>query len=198
MRVFAPTRALGSARARLLFPGRVPFQHPVRCEARAGLEGERCCGLRGASSAFEPAPPRSVLAATGEPVAFSESDALEPPPPTREDEAAHLESVFAEEVLDRAWGQATEDALERSMVASLPSGSTTAGVECRSTLCRLQVRHTDAAAQLTYSNGLTAAGPLPWEGQVSVFTKPRQSENEPVEETFFFVRPGVVVPSLTQ
>lgn len=54
-----------------------------------------------------------------------------------------LEAAFATESYDAGWAHGAEDQAEELVRASLPAGSAVRAVDCRQTLCRVELDHQD-------------------------------------------------------
>lgn len=70
-----------------------------------------------------------------------------PAVPDIEESRDRVLTAFADEPFDRAWGPVSSGELDRMVRAALPAGSRLIGVECRSTMCRLNLVHADPQAQ---------------------------------------------------
>ncbi len=97
----------------------------VRREARA--EAQRALDQRGAGEA-PPPPPRVTLGQ-------SQTNAL---------------AAFEEESEDRGWSGDATRTLETTIRERLPTGSRLGSIDCRSTMCQVQVAHADASAAQTF------------------------------------------------
>jgi hypothetical protein len=86
------------------------------------------------------------------------------PPPSHEEYVAFVGSRFAAEPVDRAWNAGLD--LTQKLSRSLPQGSSTRSLDCRSSMCRLETSHhgADAYRKFTESFTLLGGGTPLWTG----------------------------------
>jgi hypothetical protein len=94
----------------------------------------------------EPAP--RDAAAVGE--ASLEGQAAEPAAMTFERSQAQVRDAFAEESVDAQWSGAATGQLTSLLHGRLPSGSQLGAIQCRTTMCQIEVRHADAETAQTF------------------------------------------------
>jgi hypothetical protein len=83
--------------------------------------------------------------------------------PSREDELAHIQAVFAREADDPAWDP--ESDLHDKLEGILPAGSTLRSLECRSSMCRLDMTHVDMESYQEFATDFLLAHTRPlWPG----------------------------------
>jgi hypothetical protein len=98
-------------------------------------------------------------------------------PPTVDDVRAFVESTFNREAVDPSWAVSTRAALTKMIRDHLSEGSSLEEIACRTSLCRIVLRHRDDPGDLTFmrsTNGRWPGGYFVWRrrqlasGQVEV------------------------------
>jgi hypothetical protein len=120
-----------------------------------------------------PAPSRSVAAVV---------------PPSGPSEAV-LGKGFEGEARDAAWAAPAEARLRVAYDSAHPEGTTLLEAACRSTLCRVDVVHVDAAAQERFVAALAPAGLFANDGASGLAV--HKVEGRGVRSTYFIAREGV-------
>lgn len=77
-------------------------------------------------------------------------DAPRPPPITYEQSQAAVLAAYAKEAPDATWSRDAERKLDAVVRPHLPSGSRLSALECRNTMCRVEVVHSDPSAEATF------------------------------------------------
>lgn len=132
------TEELSQARAQAAAPQRVVVERVVTAPQ--------------AAVAAAPAPQRSVPAEA-------------PPPLSPEERAAHVELAFQRQAEDPAWSGSTRQQVARALSARLPAQSSVRGLDCRATLCRLELVYgSEEAHQEFVQRALLAGGDPLWTG----------------------------------
>ncbi len=159
-------------------------------EARADEDAARPLPAAPLAPAATPRP--SAPAAEGTPaddVAPTVEDAAPPtsrepplPPPRR------LENAYVQEHADPAWAEATADQIVESWTAQLPAGSSIADIECRTTLCRVEVRHEGEAGHAAILDAVVG-GTFFWSGAGSFELE--QDPGGPPRSVAYLAREGV-------
>ncbi len=139
-------------------------------------------GDAGAEEAGEP---------PGEPPAAPPPDAAAAVPSPAASAAAlrqHLDASFEEQAADPGWSGAARLSVARTFAALMPPTSTMKSVECRATLCRMEMVYDDLAQVQAFMSRL---GPeaLPWNG--TLFSTPIGDPSvSPVTFVAFLSRDG--------
>ena len=117
---------------------------------------------------------------------------------SNEDRDAHVARVFAAEGVDPSWH--AEPEIRSLLAGALPSGSQLRGMDCRSSLCRVETTHRTVADQKAYVNTLflpRAVRPLPFAGMM--FQQSERADGAGQLTTLtYFVRLGHELPSPDQ
>jgi hypothetical protein len=92
--------------------------------------------------AQEPPAPAAVESATVVP-----DDRVPPPQVTEEERRVFAESAFESEPYDAAWGRASRELLQQSVGSLLGASGRALAVECRSSLCRVDLEHETSDGQ---------------------------------------------------
>lgn len=119
--------------------------------------------------------------------------AAAPAEPSHEEQQALTASAFESEPEDASWN---EREIEQVIRTVLPSGSALQSVSCRSTLCRVETRHPDAAAQRAYVDalGMPRPGePRPFQGALFDQGAPSGNGRE-LRSVTYLVRRGHELP----
>jgi hypothetical protein len=94
--------------------------------------------LRGLASAEHPPEP---TAATAEKPAQSEASATPGGAPSAAEVAMRMQAAFSSEGPDRDWSEKTQQATQEKISAMMPNGSAVRSVDCRASLCRVEMSH---------------------------------------------------------
>jgi hypothetical protein len=106
----------------------------------ASLRGAVAAGSQGGSS--------EVGEAASDTPDEAQPPSAEPPPMVGDAERrAFYDDLIEADPLDTAWAGPAEKSLTGALSGEAFRGSTVAAVQCRSTLCRIEVSHADGAAQ---------------------------------------------------
>lgn len=112
-----------------------------------------------------------------------------------EDEArgnlASVEGEFAGQPTDNAWAASTRQALhDRLTSRARSSSSSLRSIECRSSICRVEVVHQDAAASQQFGErAFTDADERAWNGPV-VITPPQANPDGSLVMVMYLGREG--------
>ncbi|HEX2568047.1 MAG TPA: hypothetical protein VH877_00725, partial [Polyangia bacterium] len=161
----------------------------VRLENRAGVV------TRGGTPVAPPSPSPAV-AASGAPEGPAAGEAAKAPAaPEPAAVVQALDRAFAAEPLDASWSAATDSAM-RGRLATLTTGrSSVRSLECRSSLCRLEVVHDDAAQSSAFTERAFAGAEAPlW---IGTYVQTRVATPDGKEATVaYLVRGGRELPRL--
>jgi len=111
-----------------------------------------------------------------QPPAVSEG---EPGAPQRIDPAelrGHLDTRFGGQADDPAWSATARGMIERKLSAAMPPSSTLKSVECRQTMCRIEMVYDNLAQYQAFFKHMTPDA-LPWNG--TLFSTPVGDPSEP-------------------
>lgn len=118
----------------------------------------------------------------------SERDAAHSEPVTLEQSRASVVGAFEQECVDPRWSAGANHALEALVREHLPKGSRLGSVECHTTMCRLEVVHTELEA----SNELLMKTSRGWPGMLFVAKDLQEQGQRTV--TVFASREGHLLP----
>ena len=107
---------------------------------------------------------------------------------TLEQSQGHVLSAFADERVDPAWSHEASRSLERLVRGHLPSGSRVQSIECRTTMCEVEVFHANASAHGPF----IVDGFSGWPG--SVFVAAEKEERGSLSVKFIAFREGAEPP----
>lgn len=128
--------------------------------------------------------------------AHSEPAPSTAPSMSREEAERHivatLETRVREEGVDFQWSRATEARIGEALRSERMAGSSLINVECRRSLCRLDVAHTDGVAQDQFFEVLPLMPPFDTEG----FLK-RSADSERPQTRVYIARAGRTLPRPT-
>ncbi|WP_375756705.1 hypothetical protein [Corallococcus exercitus] len=136
-----------------------------------------------ATQAAQPSAPRAQAPAES-PGAMEEDsaqapDEVPPPPPMRlsppsfEQSRTRVMTAFAEEPVDNDWSGRATQTLNETLRQHLPSGSRVKALDCRATLCRVELVHRSAADSGPFMmNGLRA-----WPGSIFVASEAQEGSD---------------------
>ncbi|WP_338274431.1 hypothetical protein [Corallococcus caeni] len=95
---------------------------------------------------------------------------MRPPPPSFEQSRARVMTAFAEEPVDSDWSGRATQTLNETLRQHLPSGSRVKALDCRATLCRVELVHRSAADSGPFMmDGLRA-----WPGSIFVASEAQE------------------------
>jgi hypothetical protein len=123
----------------------------------------------------------------------SASTALRAAPSSRVAPAAPVSGValgkaFDAETIDTKWATAKEARLRVAYDTVHPEGTTLLEAACRSTMCRVEVLHNDAAAQERFVAALAPAGLFSNDGSSGAMVQ--RAEGRALRSTYFIGREG--------
>ena len=98
-------------------------------------------------------------------------------------------ALFREEPVDTAWKQDAEVSARRQIVSGLPPEARAGNVECRSSMCRVEIVHQSADSYKAYVGKMLDNVEREWKGQV-MGTIMEQRPNGSVVAEHYYVRPG--------
>ncbi|MBU8900694.1 hypothetical protein KRR26_34305 [Corallococcus sp. M34] len=105
---------------------------------------------------------------------------------------AHLESVFSAQATDRDWAAESTRLVRTRLSVDLPNSTEVRGLECHSSLCRLEIAYSDEAMS---HGALTELGPTKrWWNGPSIVQTTRDSSAKTTTLIAYLIRPGFPVP----
>lgn len=179
-------------------------------EARmSALEGQllQVAEARSKDSSSAPAAPtpllgRPVYAPAPTPVAAPQQSSVEamaeapapPPAPSQEDQVAYVEAVYSQQPRDPSWAR---DSLARLTdgIAEQLGTSTLESLECRESLCKAELRHSDAADFSGFIDRLIGNANALWTGPLQSFREPIGPDGV-VRNAIYFAKDGTELPRL--
>lgn len=123
----------------------------------------------------------------------SQASAATEAPLTQAEVAVFLDNTFDAEPLDPAWGQTATLEATRALSAGIPDGTTVRGVQCRTTLCRVETSHKNLDDFRAFATGsLLGRERRIWNGGVS--TQVREESATGVTAVTYIAKEGQSVP----
>lgn len=124
-----------------------------------------------------------------------------PAPPTVPKDAdsigAEVETSFQKEALDPAWAGRARDSIHRGLsdaTSDMARRPAIRAVDCRASLCRIELLHESAEEQQTLAERISAEGPGQfWKG-ASFTAPPETSPDGRVVTVMFLAREGHAIP----
>ena len=107
-----------------------------------------------------------------------------------------LETAFATESRDGAWGMQASRTADTALVAGLPPGSTLRPAECRSTLCRIESTHDGYMSARRFVSRLAAPEGRPWNGAFYAGPISQESGSGTVTVITYLAREGAEMPAI--
>ena len=104
-------------------------------------------------------------------------------------DAALLGQRLGTESVDASWASPMEASLRAAFDTASPEGSQLLETSCRSTMCRVDVMHADAAAQMRFAAALAPQGLFTNDGQRG-FMQQTQDASGSLRSTYFIAREG--------
>lgn len=144
-------------------------------------------------------PERSVPSGSREIVQRPPLPSDMPVPPSEDERRAYADSLFESEATDRGWAVGAERFLNATLEAASIEGVTVDAVECRSTLCRVSVRHSGLEEETEFIQKLVYA-PTKWRGAfmfVREATEAGEADDEPgtdAQLVVYLTREGTPIP----
>ncbi|HEX3478473.1 MAG TPA: hypothetical protein VHT91_25805 [Kofleriaceae bacterium] len=140
----------------------------------------------------EPGPsPREAAAPVQQPSSAPDEPAKQPPidPATLR---THLNARFDRQADDPAWSAAARGMIETKLASAMPPASVLRSVECRETMCRIEMVYDDLAQYHAFVKRMTPDA-LPWNG--TLFSTPLGNLSDgPVTFVAFLSREGQPLP----
>lgn len=134
------------------------------------------------------------------------SSALPTSPPQRQEESlgeltqaeitAGIEARFERDgpqVSRSEWARRAEPKIENAILRHLPDDARLLGVECRDTLCRIEIRYRDRSSYTAAVEGMLFTAEPVWEGQTVNFIL-RENDNEVVSRSYFAKEGTLLTP----
>ena len=121
-------------------------------------------------------------------------DAAEPEPPSTEDKAAYAQSVFEAEPVDAGWATQTKHELD-AVLGQYLGASSLAALECKSALCRAEVKHADGAELRKFLDGVLGNSREVWQGPMAIY-QVETTDDGRVVQNLYFARKGTQLPRL--
>jgi len=118
----------------------------------------------------------------------------EPEPPSSEDKAAYAQSVFDTEPVDAGWATQTRRELDTALGQYL-GASTLAALECKSALCRAEVKHASRADLRKFLDGVLGNSHDVWRGPMGIY-QVEAADDGRVVQNLYFARKGTPLPRL--
>jgi hypothetical protein len=109
---------------------------------------------------------------------------------------AHVEALYFEETVDRAWASIAEVTLLKGLEKIMPEGSRAERVECKSTMCRIDLVHQDTSL----GPGLffrQIANERPWNAPIHT-TAPEPDASGVVRNNAYIAREGHPIPGIAE
>jgi hypothetical protein len=118
------------------------------------------------------------------------------PPPSPAEMTAHYQQAFSQESIDRDWSSSARTKFQTGASTLLPKASEIVSLECRTSICRVQVRHHSledyrAFTQDAYLKGNTHI----WDGQMFT-TIIGEAGTDSVMTVAFLARDGRSLPAM--
>lgn len=119
------------------------------------------------------------------------------PAPSAAEVRDGFDAFFHAETADPAWSQRMTDALMKGIQAVLPAGSRLQRLECRGTLCRIEISHTDLEEFHTYTrDAFSNLETRVTTGALFTTLLGDPTPGRPVVSVAFLAREGTELPSL--
>jgi len=139
----------------------------------------------------------SPLVADHDPAAAK--SAPDTPPPAPELEPAHMretyDRVFAAESRDPAWSDEAKRTTSSKLPTYMPDGSTLRSIECRTSMCRLEIQHKNRDLYWKFVKAaLMDSGGQFWSGAVS--TLPVSEDPDDGSMVMYLAREGYSLPAV--
>ncbi len=103
-----------------------------------------------------------------------------------------LQTELLRQQPDSSWAGATKTHLEQALRSPLPERSSLRSVDCRRTLCRLEVANEDQAAFDKTARQVST--PTFWSGAGFITDKAESTHGKPLTMTVFLAREGFDLP----
>lgn len=148
-----------------------------------------------------PARELKAAAPVAAPVASQEVDVVDRPKfdmefQNSDEMKAHVEALYFQETVDRAWSTTAETTLAGTLEKVLPQGSRAEKVECKSTLCRIDLIHQDSSVGPgTFFRQI--ANDRPWNGPIHM-TAPETDASGAVRNNVYIARAGHPIPGIAE
>lgn len=165
----------------------------------ASLKANSAAALLLAQQSAQLAQHKGEKPAAPAPTAQGEDTAPSPPaeateaPLTQAEVAVYLDNTFDAEPVDPAWGKAATQEATRALSSGIPSGTKVKGVQCRTSLCRVETSHTSVDDFRAFATGsLLGRDRHIWNGGVS--TQVREESATGVTAVTYIAKEGQSVP----
>jgi hypothetical protein len=136
------------------------------------------------------------IASPLDPTLPTEIPAMQPnaaPPPSIEDQHAFLQTTFEQQRADMTWAREARSTLTADIERRLPKSSSIRTLECRTALCRAEIRHADEAGYRDLMSSQFSGEQSHWSGAFLLW---RSGQGDNWDMTMFFAKPGAEMPSL--
>jgi hypothetical protein len=118
------------------------------------------------------------------------------PPPDPAETRAQYQQAFSLEPVDRDWSSSAQAKLQEAVSALMPKTSQVVSLECRTSLCRVQVRHRNLDDYRSFTQDAYLKGDTHiWNGQM-FSTLVGDPTNDGVMTVAFLAREGHLLPSM--
>lgn len=148
----------------------------------------------------EPSPPRVAPSADRPTETVAAEDGsdrgLDAPPEIGGEEEYYfkVDAAFSGETADPAWARETEQNLSKAL-REVAETSIVDAIECRQSLCKANLRHTDQDKFSAFTDRLVARANGMWTGEIT-WHRDSESDTGPVQSTLYFGKPGVSINQL--
>jgi hypothetical protein len=130
----------------------------------------------------------SAVDATGAAKGEAAGAAVKAPPITFEESQQHVLAAYAEEAVDAKWSAEAVRTLEAAVRSHMPARSRLKSIECRATMCRLEVVH----GRVEDENPFIMDGFAKWPGSIMLAGESRDGEG--IAVTLIASREGTQPP----
>ncbi|WP_437677062.1 hypothetical protein [Sorangium sp. So ce131] len=128
-----------------------------------------------------------------EPPAPERAAAVEPTAPEPEDQVAHVEALYSGEAVDRSWAASAEQRLDEGLRRYFGEGSRMVSVDCRTSLCKVNVFHQGLSEQTAFVEKAFRANDY-WPGARMAWRQAHPDGS--VTSELYFVKDGEPLPQL--
>jgi len=105
-----------------------------------------------------------------------------------------MESQFGQENTDPKWSRSADSEIRTKVNSRLPKESRFTSLECRTSMCRLEISHRDAQTYREFVNKTLSAADFQWPGPMN-FAILRTLPSGEVDAVAYLVRPGYSQPT---
>jgi hypothetical protein len=110
-----------------------------------------------------------------------------------------MEAAFVSEPTDASWSRDARRTMENGVAAHLPEGSRITSVDCRSTLCRVEMTHDNYRRAKEFANGAFASPEgRPWNGAYTSGPVAKDERTGQITFVAYLTREGAELPPFGQ